>query len=91
MRKTVVGVVKTDKMAKTRRVEVPRFYRHPKYGKTLRTKTVCYVHDEKNECHVGDVVEIIESRPKSKLKRWDLVRIVRKGTGVAAEIVEPKV
>ena len=91
MRKTVVGVVKTDKMAKTRRVEVPRFYRHPKYGKTLRTKTVCYVHDEKNECHVGDIVEIIESRPKSKLKRWDLVRIVRKGTDVAAEIVEPKV
>ena len=90
MRKTVVGVVKTDKMAKTRRVEVPRLYRHPKYGKTLRAKTVCYVHDEKNESHVGDVVEIIESRPKSRLKRWDLVKIVRQGSGVAAEVVEPK-
>ena len=88
MRKTVVGVVKTDKMAKTRRVEVQRLYRHPKYGKTLRAKTICYVHDEKNESHVGDVVEIIESRPKSRLKRWDLVKIVRQSGAVAAEVAE---
>lgn len=91
MRRTIIGTVKTDKMLKTRRVEVPRTYKHPKYGKTMRSKTVCYVHDEKNESHVGDLVEIIESRPKSKLKRWDLVKIVRKGTGVAAEIAEPAV
>jgi len=50
-------------MLKTRRVEVPRLYRHPKYGKTLRTKTICYCHDENNESHVGDMVEIIESGP----------------------------
>ena len=88
MRKTIVGTVKTDKMLKTRRVEVPRLYKHPKYGKTMRAKTVCYVHDDKNESHVGDVVEIIESRPKSKLKRWDLVKIVRKWTGAKVEVAD---
>lgn len=88
MRKTVIGIVKTDKMQKTRRVEVPRSYRHPKYGKTMRSKTVCYVHDEQNASHVGDLVEIIESRPKSKLKRWDLVRIVRQNVGIAPTLAE---
>ena len=88
MRKTIVGTVKTDKMLKTRRVEVPRLFKHPTYGKTMRAKTVCYVHDEKNESHVGDVVEIIESRPKSKLKRWDLVKIVRKWTGAKVEVAD---
>jgi len=78
MRRRVIGTVTGDKMAKTRRVEVPRSYRHPKYGKTIRSRTICYVHDEKNETHAGDEVEIVESRPKSKLKRWDLVRIVKK-------------
>jgi small subunit ribosomal protein S17 len=62
-------------------------YRHPKYGKTLRTKTVCYCHDENNESHVGDLVEIIESRPLSKTKRWNLVRIVQKSTDVHVETV----
>lgn len=78
MRRRVIGTVMSDKMAKTRRVEVPRSYRHPKYGKTIRSRTICYVHDEQNETHAGDVVEIVESRPKSKLKRWDLVRVVKK-------------
>ena len=85
MRRTAIGVVTRDKMQKTRRVEVPRLYRHPKYGKTLRTKTICYVHDEKNESHNGDLVEIIESRPMSKTKRWCLVRIVTKSTAVEVE------
>ncbi len=69
-----IGVVKTDKMAKTRRVEIPRQVRHAKYGKILHRKTVCHVHDEQNESHVGDTVEIVESRPRSKTKRWELVR-----------------
>jgi small subunit ribosomal protein S17 len=68
-------------------VEVPRLYRHPKYGKTLRTKTICYVHDENNESHVGDLVEIIESRPLSKTKRWSLVRVMVKSTNVQVETV----
>lgn len=87
MRRRAIGVVTRDKMQKTRRVEVPRLYRHPKYGKTLRTKTICYVHDEDNTSHAGDLVEIIESRPKSKTKRWDLVRIVTKSVTVQVETV----
>jgi len=86
-----VGVVKTDKMAKTRRVEIPRLIRHKLYGKTLRRRTVCYVHDEKNESHVGDTVEIQESPPLSKLKRWTLVRIVRKSNAVEAVDATPDV
>ena len=74
----LVGVVKTDKMDKTRRVEIPRIKKYPKYGKYVRTRTVCYVHDENNETAVGDVVEIEESRPTSKLMRWALVKIVKK-------------
>ncbi len=74
----VTGVVTRDKMAKTRRVEVARLVRHPKYGKFVKQRTVCYVHDEKNETFLGDTVEIQESRPLSKMKRWTLVRIVTK-------------
>jgi small subunit ribosomal protein S17 len=87
MRRTAIGVVTRDKTLKTRRVEVPRLYRHAKYGKTLRTKTICYVHDEHNQSHNGDLVEIIESRPRSRTKRWDLVRIVTKSTSVEVETV----
>ena len=71
-------MVTGDKTAKTRRVEIPRLVRHPRYGKYLRRRTVCYVHDEQNESHVGDTVEIIETRPMSKTKRWQLVRVVAK-------------
>jgi small subunit ribosomal protein S17 len=78
MRKRVIGVVTRDKTLKTRRVEISRLYKHPKYNKTLRAKTICHVHDEKNESRKGDLVEIVESRPKSKLKRWDLIRIVQR-------------
>jgi small subunit ribosomal protein S17 len=77
-RRVLEGVVTSDKMAKTRRVEVQRLVRHPKYGKFVKQRTVCYVHDEKNESHLGDTVEIIESRPLSKTKRWELVKIVKK-------------
>jgi len=65
-------------MAKTRRVEIPRLVRHPKYGKYLRRRTVCYVHDETDQSHQGDTVEIVECRPRSKTKRWELVRVVAK-------------
>jgi small subunit ribosomal protein S17 len=77
-----VGIVTSDKMAKTRRVEIPRLVRHPKYGKILRRKTVCHVHDEAEEAHLGDTVEIQESRPRSKTKRWELVRVVSKSRAV---------
>lgn len=76
-KKVAIGIVTSDKMNKTRRVEIPRLVPHPKYGKYMRRRTICYVHDENNQSHVGDWVEIIESRPLSRLKRWKLVRIVR--------------
>jgi small subunit ribosomal protein S17 len=81
-----VGVVTGDKMNKTRRVEIPRLVKHAKYGKYLRRRTVCYVHDEDNQSRAGDTVEIIESRPMSRKKRWQLVRVVSKSrlAGVAA-------
>ena len=81
-KKVAVGVVASDKMAKTRRVEIPRLVKHPKYGKYMRRKTICHVHDEKEESHEGDTVEIIESRPRSKTKRWNLVRVIAKSQAV---------
>ncbi len=72
------GIVTRDKTLKTRRVEVERLVRHPKYGKFVKQRTICYVHDENNESHLGDTVEIRESRPLSKTKRWTLVSIVKK-------------
>jgi len=81
-KKVSVGVVTSDKMDKTRRVEISRRVPHPVYGKYIRQRTVCYVHDEGNESGHGDTVEIVESRPRSKTKRWDLVRIVVKSREV---------
>ncbi len=80
-RRVVTGVVASDKMNKTRRVEIPRMVRHPRYGKIIRRKTICMVHDEHNTCHVGDFVEIVESRPLSRTKHWELVRIIKKAAG----------
>ncbi len=83
MPKTVLqGVVTSDKMNKTRRVEVMRLVRHAKYGKFQRRRTVCMTHDDENASGLGDTVEIVESRPYSKLKRWELVRVVSKSQAV---------
>jgi small subunit ribosomal protein S17 len=75
-RRVVTGIVTRDKNLKTRRVEVERLVRHPKYGKFVKRRTICYAHDENNESHLGDTVEIVESRPLSRTKRWRLVRVV---------------
>jgi small subunit ribosomal protein S17 len=77
-RRTLIGVVTRDKMTKTRRVDVERLVRHARYGKYVKKRTVCYVHDEANESHVGDTVEIMETRPLSKQKCWRLVRVLTK-------------
>jgi small subunit ribosomal protein S17 len=69
-------------MPKTRRVEIQRLFRDPRYGKYLRRRTVCQVHDENNVSALGDTVEIVESRPRSRTKRWELVRVVAKNQGV---------
>ena len=77
-RRVEIGVVTRDKMNKTRRVEIPRLVKHPRYSKYIKRRTICYVHDEKNESRLGDTVEIMETRPLSKTKSWRLVRIVLK-------------
>jgi small subunit ribosomal protein S17 len=83
-RRIEVGVVTKDKMDKTRRVEIPRLVKHRRYGKFIRRRTVCHVHDEKNESHVGDTVEIMETRPLSKTKHWRLTRVVTKAPTAGA-------
>jgi len=85
VRRTLVGVVTKDKMAKTRRVEIQRLVKHPRYGKYIKRRTICYVHDENNETRAGDTVEIMETRPLSKTKNWRLVRVVKKAPGGAAD------
>ena len=77
-KKVVVGIVKSDKMDKTRRVEIDRVEKHPRYGKYMRHRTVCIVHDEENVSKEGDVIEIEECRPISKRKRWTFLRVVQK-------------
>ena len=77
-RRTEVGVVTSDKMNKTRRVEIGRLVKHQRYGKYIKRRTICKVHDENNDSHTGDTVEIMETRPLSKLKSWRLIRVVTK-------------
>ncbi len=72
------GVVTGDKASKTRRVEINRLVQHTKYKKYVRRRTICYVHDENNESSAGDLVEIQECRPMSRMKRWTLVRVIEK-------------
>jgi small subunit ribosomal protein S17 len=76
------GTVTSAAASKTRRVEIPRVIRHEKYGRIQHRRTVCHVHDEQEESQPGDLVEIIECRPRSRLKRWELVRVVTKSTSV---------
>lgn len=75
-RKTIVGVVTSNKMNKTIVVEVAKLVKHLKYGKFVRRATVYKAHDDENKAKVGNKVEIMEVRPLSKTKRWRLVRIL---------------
>lgn len=77
-KKVLTGVVVSDKMDKTVVVRVERRVKHPFYKKYVRRHKKYYAHDPKNECKVGDMVEIIESRPLSRLKRWRVLRTVVK-------------
>jgi small subunit ribosomal protein S17 len=78
LRKTRVGVVISDKMDKTIVVEVKTHVRHPLYGKIMNQSSKLKVHDENNECGIGDTVSVMETRPLSKTKRWRVVEIVEK-------------
>lgn len=77
-RKVRTGLVTSDKMDKSIVVAVERKVRHPKYGKFLKKTTKFHVHDENNECSIGDTVKIMETRPLSKTKRWRLVEVIEK-------------
>jgi small subunit ribosomal protein S17 len=90
VRRTLTGVVTRDKMNKTRRVEISRLVKHPRYGKYVKRRTVCHVHDENNETRTGDTVEIMETRPLSKQKCWRLVRVVKKAPMSAEEAAAAK-
>lgn len=83
MKKTLIGIVVSDKCDKTRRVDIARRFSHAKYGKIVSRKTVCHVHDENNESHVGDKVQIVECRPRSKQKRWELVQVLETALDIA--------
>jgi small subunit ribosomal protein S17 len=78
LRKTRIGVVSSNKMTKTITVAVERKVKHPIYGKFVKKTTRFHAHDEKNECTIGDVVKIMETRPLSKTKRWRLVEVIEK-------------
>lgn len=82
-----VGEVLSAKMAKTIVVAVIRQVSHPKYKRIVTRRKKFYAHDEKGLAHVGDVVRIREMRPLSKLKRWDLVEVVRKAVQVGEAAV----
>jgi small subunit ribosomal protein S17 len=78
LRKTRVGIVTSDKMDKTITVSVVEHVKHPLYGKIMKRTYKLKAHDENNECGVGDRVQVMETRPLSKDKRWRLVEIIEK-------------
>ncbi|MBC8173990.1 MAG: 30S ribosomal protein S17 [Chitinophagales bacterium] len=77
-RRTIMGLVTSNKMEKTITVTVERKIKHSKYGKFLKKSKKYHAHDDKNDANVGDKVKIMETRPLSKLKRWRLVEIVER-------------
>ncbi len=77
LRKTRVGEVVSNKMDKTIVVEVVRRVRHAKFGKIVKRTKKFYVHDEQNQCAIGDLVRVEETRPLSRLKRWQLVEVLK--------------
>ena len=81
-----VGIVTSDRMTRTVVVKVERLVRHPDYHRFVKRTSTFMAHDESGECHVGDIVEIVECRPLSKNKRWRVRRVVTK----AVRIDEPR-
>jgi len=86
-RKTLIGFVTSRSGDKSVKVTIPYKTPHPLYHKIISRKTVVHAHDEKNESKVDDKVEIMETRPISRLKRWRIVSIVERAAGTAAEAI----
>ena len=78
LRKTRVGVVSSNKMEKSISIKVERKFRHPIYGKFIMKTKKLMAHDEQNECHIGDIVRIMETRPLSKNKSWRLFEVIER-------------
>ena len=78
LRKERIGIVVSDKMEKSIVVSVERKVKHPKYGKFVKKTTKFVAHDENNDCHLGDTVRIMETRPLSKSKNWRLVEVIER-------------
>jgi small subunit ribosomal protein S17 len=78
LRKQRVGVVTSNKMDKTITISVERRVKHPIYGKFVKSTKKFKAHDDTNDCNIGDVVKIMETRPLSKTKRWRLVEIIER-------------
>ena len=78
IKRTLTGQVVSDKMDKTITVKVERQVKHPLYGKFIKRSTKVHAHDETNECKMGDTVTVVECRPLSKSKSWQLVEVVEK-------------
>ncbi|MCC6574524.1 MAG: 30S ribosomal protein S17 [Planctomycetes bacterium] len=85
-RRTIQGIVKSAKMQKTITVLWQRSVKHPRYGKFVQRHTKLHAHDEKNEAKVGDLVEIMATRPLSKTKTWRLLRVLRRATEPAIAV-----
>src|SRR5579872_5776288 len=90
LRKTIIGFVTSRSGDKSIKVTIAYKTPHPLYHKIINRKTVVHVHDEKNETKVGDQVEIMETRPLSRLKRWRVVSIVHAAVGSIGEAISEK-
>jgi len=90
-RKTEIGFVSSRMGDKSVKVTVPYKTPHPRYHKVINRKTVLHVHDEKNESQIGDKVEIMETRPISRLKRWRVVRVIERAVVASAAVSETDV
>ena len=90
-RKTLIGFVSSKMGDKSVKVTVPYKTPHPLYHKVINRKTVLHVHDEKNEAKVGDKIEVMESRPISRLKRWRVIRIIEAAVVASAAVTEKDV
>ena len=80
-KRRIIGRVVSNKMDKTITVSVERTVKHPVYGKQLRRTSKLHAHDENNECHEGDLVAIVETRPLSRSKHFRLVEILQSASG----------
>ena len=89
-RKTLIGFVTSKMGDKSVKVTVPYKTPHPLYHKVINRKTVLHVHDEKNETKVGDKIEVMETRPISRLKRWRVIRVVEASVGLDLVAVSEK-